>query len=186
MGLRQNPPGEGELSLGLDRLGFKLVGALARIFGSLAAQDEETYWYGIRSGDGNGFVDLTAVIGNTDQATIDITQDADFVGTRIIHAAVATATGVIQPLQTATGPSYTMSIRDAGSDRQLTNFELHAETMNGTSQRSVPFTKNRLFRRNSTIQFTFTQLQAVASRIFVVMQGYKIYDQKALDLIRRR
>ncbi|MGI0149549.1 MAG: hypothetical protein ACREDF_08480, partial [Thermoplasmata archaeon] len=59
---------------GIDRLGFKLVGALARIFGALAAKDEETYWYAIRSADGNGFVDLAATVGAVDTATIEITQ----------------------------------------------------------------------------------------------------------------
>lgn len=171
---------------GVDRLGFKIVGALARIFGAFAAKDEETYWYGITSAAGQGFVDLTAVVGNTAVATIDITQEADFVATRMLHAGVVDTTGVIMPLQTATGPSYSVNIRDGSSDRNLMQFPLHAETLFGTSQRSVPFAKNRLFRRNSTITLDLTQLQAVATRIFIVMQGYKIFDEASLDLVRRR
>lgn len=169
-----------EFMAGMDRLGFKVVGALARIFGALAAKDEETYWYPIRSAAGFGFVDLTAVIGNLAQATIDITQEADFVGTRFLHQDVNPTTGV--PIT----PSYTVNVRDGSTDRNLMTAPIHVDTLAGTAQRSVPFTKNRLFRRNSTITLDFTQLQAVATRIFLCIQGYKIFDESSLDLVRRR
>jgi len=171
---------------GMDRLGFKLVGAMARIFGSLAAKDEETYWYGIRSADGNGFVDLTAVIGNTDTASVEITQEADFVGTRILMMSVNPTTGAILAPQVAGGPSFTVTIRDGSSDRQLVQYPIHAELVAGTAQRSVPFTKNRLFRRNSTVFFDYVNLQAVATRIYMAIQGFKVFDESALDLVRRR
>lgn len=162
-----------------DRLGFKLGGLLARIFGSLAAKDEEVYWFGIKSNGGN-FVDLTAVIGNTGIGTIRVSQEADFVATRVLAAAINPVSGV--PLT----PSYTCKIVDGGSDREIMNNEIHVDTLAGTAQRSVPFTKNRLFRRNSDVTFSFTNLQAVATRILMVVQGYKIFDEAALDLVRRR
>ncbi len=168
------------LSFGVDRLGFKIIGALGRIFGSLAGKDEETYWYGINSEDGQGFVDLTAVIGNLATADIVITQESDFVATRILAITLNPATGV--PIV----GSWTANIRDGSTDRNLMNFQTHESNLVGTAQRSVPFTKNRLFRRNSNISFEFTQRQAVASRIFLTIQGYKIFDEAALDLIRRR
>jgi hypothetical protein len=162
-----------------DRLGFKLGGLMARIFGSLAAKDEETYWNAVKS-TGGEFVDLTAVIGNTNSGTMEITQEADFVATRFLHVAVNPTTGV--PIT----PSYRVKVSDGGSDRQLSPFEVHIDTLAGTAQRSVPFSKNRLFRRNSTVTFNFIQLQAVATRIFIVGQGYKIFDEAALNLVRRR
>lgn len=162
-----------------DRLGFKLGGLLARIFGSLAAKDEETFWGAVRSTAGE-FVDLTAVIGNTASGTLQIGQEADLVVTRFLHAAINPTTGV--PIT----PSYRAKIVDGGSDRELMPFQIHIDTLAGTAQRSVPFTKNRLFRRNSTVTFEFIQLQAVATRVFIVAQGYKVFDEASLNLVRRR
>lgn len=170
-----------------DRLGYKLVGALGRIFGSLAAKDEEVYTYGIRSAaGGDGFVNLAAAIGNRQVATIEITQEADFVASRILHVALNPATGAILPYQVAGGPSYIVQMTDGGSDRTLQNFQLHVDTIAGTAQRSVPFPKNRLFRRNSTISFVYTNQQAVATQVWMAILGYKIYDEASLDLVRRR
>lgn len=169
-----------------DRMTHKLLGGMGRIFGSLAAKDEEVYYYGIRSTDGDGFVDLAAAIGGVAAASVPITQEADFVADRFMHVAVNPATGAILPYQVAGGPSWTATVRDGGSDRQLTNFQLHVDTLAGSIQRSTPFSKRRVFRRNSTIFFDFTNLQAVATRIFLVIGGFKIYDEASLDLIRRR
>ena len=165
---------------GVDRMTFKVVGALARIFGSLAAKDEETYWYAISSTSGAGFADLTGVVGNQIAATIQITQEADFIATRCLQATVNPVSGV--PIV----GSWTASAKDSSSDRELMNQPIHNDLMAGTALRSVPFTKNRLFRRNSTITFNLVNLQAVASRIFLVFQGYKLFDEAALDLTRRR
>ena len=113
-------------------------------------------------------------------ATIQITQEADFVATRFLAVDVTPATGV--PIV----GSYTVVIRDGSTDRELMPVGIHRETLFGTAQRSVPFTKNRLFRRNSTITLRATQRQAVLTRAFIVAQGYKIYDEESLDLVRRR
>lgn len=166
---------------GMDRLAYKLYGGLARIFGALAARNEETYWFGIVSDAGRGFVNLTAVIGDAPTATIEVSQEADFVATRFLAFDLNPTTGV--PI---TGSWSITSIRDGGSDRELQNTPIHRDTIVGTAQRSVPFTKNRLFRRNSSVTFTFNQLQAVATQIWLVAQGYKVYDEAALDLVRRR
>jgi hypothetical protein len=170
-----------EFIQGIDRLAYKLYGGLARIFGSLAARNEETYWFPIRSANGQGFVDLSATIGDTNTATIEIGQEADFVATRFLGTDVNPATGVV-----ITGSWELVSIRDGGSDRELLALPVHRNALIGTAERSVPFSKNRLFRRNTTITFAFRQLQAVATRIYLVAQGYKIYDEAALDLVRRR
>jgi hypothetical protein len=175
------PAGDGMNAVQIvDRLGFKLVGAIARIFGAEAARDEESFYYGLNP---NGFVDLTALIGNQIQGQINITQEADFVATRITQACVNPATGVPFAADTE---SYTVTIQDGSTDRQLTNVPQHVQAVFGNAKRSTPWTKNRLFRRNSSIFFTFTQLQAVATRIFISVWGYKVFDQASLDLTARR
>lgn len=170
----------------VDRLAYRIMGGMGRIFGSLAARDEEIYTYGIRSNSGDGFADLAGAVGAVIQAEIPITQEADFVADRLLYAAVNPASGAFLPYQVAGGPSFTLNIRDGGSDRVLTNFELHVETMAGSIQRSTPFPKRRVFRRNSTVFFNLTNLQAVATRVFIAVLGYKIYDEASLDLVRRR
>lgn len=177
------PPIESsEFIRGMDRLAYKLYGGLARIFGALAARNEETYWYAIESSSGKGFVDLTNVIGNTNTASINIGQEADFVGTRVLAYDVDPTTGT-----PVASPSWEItSFRDGGSDREMLSNPIHRWCLCGTATLSVPFTKNRLFRRNSTITLSFRQLSAVAVRIYLVIQGYKIYDEAALDLVRRR
>jgi hypothetical protein len=169
-----------------DRLGFKLLGGLARIFGSLAAKDEEVYWYSVSSAAGNGFIDLAAAIGATGLGTTNITQEADFVATRFMYAAVNPATGAFMPYQVAGGPSFTVLVTDGSTDRNIIQFPIHVETFAGDIKRSTPFTKNRLFRRNSTITFNLVNLQAVATRVFLAVAGYKVFDEASLDLVRRR
>ncbi|MGI0149801.1 MAG: hypothetical protein ACREDF_09765, partial [Thermoplasmata archaeon] len=109
-----------------------------------------------------------------------VTQEADFVGTRVLAVAVNPVSGVLIT------PSYTAKLTDGGSDRQMMIQEIHVDSLAGTGQRSVPFTKNRLFRRNSSITLNVTNLQAVATRIFMLISGYKIFDEAALNLVRRR
>jgi len=166
---------------GIDRLAYKLYGGLARIFGSLAARNEETYWYPITSKDGKGFVDQSVTPASQVTAQINVTQEADFVGTRVLGIDVNPTSGV--PI---VGSWELMSMKDGGSDREMLFAPVHRDTLLGTAQLSVPFTKNRLFRRNSTITFTLRQLQAVATRTYLLIQGYKIFDEAALDLVRRR
>jgi hypothetical protein len=176
------PPGGDAMSAVqiVDRLGFKLVGAIARIFGAEAARDEESFYYGLTPA---GFVDLTAVVGNAIQGQINITQEADFVATRITALSANPATGV--PLAVDT-ESWTVTIQDGSTDRQLTNVPQHVQSVFGSAKRSTPWTKNRLFRRNSSIFFNFVQQQAVATRIWLSVWGYKVFDQASLDLTARR
>lgn len=175
------PPPNGELIQAFDRLAFKMMGGLGRIFGALAAKDEESFWFGIVSAAGQGFVDLPAVIGlNSAVATVQITQEADFVVTRALQENVNPVTGV--PIV----GSWSATIQDGSTDRRLTSTPIHANDLAGNAFRSTPWTKNRLFRRNSTITITFNQLQAVATRVFLSFQGYKIFDEASLDLVRRR
>jgi hypothetical protein len=163
---------------GIDRLGYKIVGALGRIFGSLAARDEEEFKYGIGT---DGYVDLAAAIGSVAQGTIRITQEADFVATRFMQQCVNSSTGAM--INTA---SYVARVTDGGSDRDQMNVPIHVNCLCGFAQLSVPHSKNRLYRRNSTITVRFTNLTATAYRIYFAIWGYKVYDEAALDLVRKR
>jgi len=176
-----NPNEDIAVIKGMDRLGFKLMGGFARIFGALAAKDEESYWYTITAAAGAGFIDLPAVIGlNAGVATIRITQEADFVCTRVLQENLNPVTGV--PIV----GSWTATLQDGSTDRRLMDNPVHGNAFAGNAFRSTPWTKNRLFRRNSTITLTFDQRQAVATRVFIAFQGYKIFDEASLDLVRRR
>lgn len=176
------PPNDNAMSAVqiVDRLGFKIVGAIARIFGSEAARDEENYSYGLNP---SGFVNLAASIGDQQLGTVQITQEADFVATRITAVSVTPTTGV--PITPET-ESWSVTIRDGSTDRLMTNVPEHCQALFGNARRSTPWTKNRLFRRNSSIFFTFTNLQAVATQIWLTIWGYKVYDQASLDLTARR
>ena len=182
-GRGQMPPPGGDAMNAVqivDRLGFKLVGAIARIFGAEAARDEESFYYGLSP---TGFVDLLGAIGATAEGQINITQEADFVATRVTATTIDPVTGVPLP---ADSESWSVKIQDGSTDRQLTNVPQHVQSVFGSAKRSTPWTKNRLFRRNSSIFFSFVNLQAVASRIWLSVWGYKVFDQASLDLTARR
>lgn len=165
---------------GLDRLGFKMAGLFTRLFGSLAAKNEEVFWAAIK-GTGNGYVDLAATVGATGSASIQVSQEADLVGVRALAASVNPGSGAL-----LTTVSWSAQVKDGSSDREMMSYPIHSECLVGNARESVPFPKTRLFRRNSTITVDFTNLQAVATRIYLVLMGYKVFDESALDLTRRR
>ena len=171
-----------------DRLAKGVVGSLGRIFGALSGKNEEPFLYSLKGGSsgGDGFLNLAATVGNVVTGTIHIDQDADFVASRMHSISVVTSTGVIMPPQTATGPSFSAMLRNLGSDRQLMQVDGHNECVFGTGQRSVPFTKNWVVRRNADIQVRLTNLQAVATQVWILIWGYKIFDRQALDLTGAR
>lgn len=169
---------------GFDRFGKTVYASIARIFGSLAGKNEEPFVYCLRGGSagGDGYLNLSNVIGNTVTGTIHIGQDADFLASDMRAIAVVTSTGVIMPPQTSTGPSYSCLLRNLGNDRQLSNTEVHNEVLFGDGRRAVPLKKNWLIRRNSDIQVKVTNLQATATQLWIAIGGYKIFDPAALDL----
>jgi hypothetical protein len=169
-----------EISMqGIDRLGYKLTGAMARLFGSMAARDEEVYFYTL---DPNGFVALPNAVGGQIVGNVRITQEADFVATRIMQQGVRADNGQL----TGTS-SWTAAITESGSDRQMSNQPIHLNCLCGWAQQCVPFPKNKLFRRNSTLTITFVNTWAPGfiTNIYLAIWGYKIYDEAALNLTRR-
>ncbi len=173
---------------GFDRFGKTVYAGMARIFGQLAGRNEEPFLYCLRGGaaGGDGYLNLAATVGTVSTGSIHIGQDADFVASNFHMIAVTTSTGVIMPPQLTSGPSFSALIRNLGTDRQFSNVDAHAETIFGTGQRSVKFTKNWLFRRNSDVQVKLTNLQAVATQVWIALWGYKIFDPKAQYLTAAR
>jgi hypothetical protein len=160
---------------GMDRLGFKTVGALARIFGALAAKNEETFWYRTQ-------VDLAAAVGATANSSIVISQEADFVCGSVMATVYDATTGTIQP-----NSNWRVVMIDGGSDRQMMSpAGITRQNMAGIAERPLFFHKYRLFRRNSTISFAWTNLEAVGRQVELVLFGYKIFDEAALNLTVRR
>lgn len=160
----------------IDRLANKIIGAFARIFGSLASRNEEIYWYRIQ-------VTLGNTIGDGATDTVTITQEADFVATKIMQVTLDDTTGVIDA-----DPSWEATLKDGSTDRELMNEPVHVSDLAGTAQRPLIAPKNRLFRRNSAIKSTWSQLKAPANPqlISLFFFGYKIFDEAALNLTVRR
>lgn len=169
---------------GFDRFGKTVYAGLNRMFGQLAGRNEEPFLYTLRGGSqgGDGFLNLSATIGNVATGTIHIGQDADFLATNWVSISINTTTGVVFPPQTGTGPSFSALIRNLGTDRQFSNVAAHNECMFGTGQRSIRFAKNFLVRRNADLQIVLTNQQAVATQVWISLWGYKIYDEKASNL----
>jgi hypothetical protein len=159
-----------------DRLGGRLIGMLTRVFGALAARNEEIYWYSIQ-------VTLGNEIGDDAVGSVNITQEADFVLSKLMATVKDGTTGVVDA-----SPSIEISLRDGSTDRDLQDNPMHVQNMFGTGQRPAIAPKNRLFRRNSSIQATFQQLKAPTNDQVIELGfwGWKIFDEAALNLTTRR
>lgn len=129
----------------------------------------EPFWYAVDPTVG-GTVPLGAAATTT--SPIQITQEADFIAEKI--------TGFVAPV----GGTFTLLITDNATSRQLSNQAIVSTAIIGTAERPA-IMKPRLFRRNSAVQFTFTNISGAAiTRLQVVLVGYKIYDRNALNLNR--
>ena len=165
----------------IDRLTTNLVGGVANVirsvFGAAPNDNEEPAWFPIRDAT-NAFVALGA---NTQGAvgTVAIDNSGDFIATRIIGMETDAANAII------TTPSYTVQVRTDAGGRFVTANEIHKSAFIGTAQQSVPFQKNWLIPRNSTLTFTFNNLTATVTRIWWVVWGWRVYDAAALNLTRR-
>jgi hypothetical protein len=177
-----------EIGRSFDRFGKTVYAGLNRMFGQLSGRNEEPFLYTLRGGSagGDGFLNLSSAVGNVATGTIHIGQDADFLASNFHMISLITASGVVMPPQTGTGPSFSALIRNLGTDRQLMNVDSHGECIFGTGQRSVRFTKNWLVRRNSDLQIKLTNLQGVATQVWISLWGYKIFDDQALNLTGKR
>lgn len=176
----------------MDRLASRVVGALHRLFGFQYSKNNEFYIYeaSVTTKSSN------AAVGDTFTTSIRMTQEADFVCTRIQANARVASTGILIGTSHATGGAagdmpdapFTLKITDGSTDRQLMNTNVDAALFCGTLG-GLPgvMPKPRLFARNSTLSFEFGALKALTSiKLRVQLIGWKIYDVEALDLTSRR
>ena len=185
----------GELLRGLNGLGQMIVAKLHDLFGFQYSRNAEHYIFNFTQTTGTA-----DAAGTTYQNSIRVTQEADFVATRLnASARIATSTlqGAIIGISAATPVAgdlpdvpLTVQIVDGSTDRQLHSQPVDLFAMYGTWG-GLPgvWARPRLFARNTTISFTLTSLKAVPAstqwsyRIGII--GWKIYDAKALDLTSR-
>lgn len=159
----------------------KIIYELRKQIGALGAKNESIFAY-VFSGDGsNGFVDLGAVAGVVKIGTFRVDEDGDFIGVRAVHFETTPATGI--PLA---NPSYTVQIVQSGSDRNLQNFPVPIDSWAGDGKQCVPWGKTMLLPRSASIRAELTNLQAVDTRAFLTIIGFKVYDRAQLDEMYRR
>lgn len=184
---------------GFDNVAKTVTNALQGLFGFQYSKNVEHYVYQVTQATGTA--DAT---GSTYSTGIAITQEADFVCTRLNTSTRISTSGTAALVGSLVGVSnsasvagdmpdapFTLLITDGGSDRQLSNEAVDAFPVYGT-QGGLPgvWARPRLFGRNSRIGLRLTSLKPVpASTAWtyrIALIGWKIYDATSLDLTSRK
>jgi len=184
----------------VDRLAFKVIEALHRLFGFQYSRNQEFYVY-----QKTFTPDAGAAAGTSLTGSIRITQEADFVATRMNILCrvktkgtngndVGTVIGA-SSLGPAAGdwpdPNCLVSLTDGSNDRSLMNEPADALGLAGFGGLPGVWPKARLFARNTNLSISLTTIKAPAvndeqQEFRIQFIGFKIYDQDALDLTSRR
>lgn len=179
------------LLVAFDRLARQIVGALHQLFGFQYSRNAEHYIYTASAQAVTG--DAVGTIYNT---SVRITQEADFVCTRLNGNTRINSTGVLigmsSPNAGAAGDMpdapYTLLITDGSTDRQLSSQAVDVALAYGTFG-GLPgvWARPRLFARNTVISLQLANLKDPNATWDhrLVFIGWKIYDAKALDLTSR-
>ena len=174
-----------------DHLAGKIVRALQQLFGFQYSRNAEHYIYGTTVTTG-----AADAIGTTYNTAIRITQEADFIATRLNGNARIASTGVLVGMSNANAGAagdqpdmpVTLQIVDGSTDRQLHSEQVDVALAYGTWG-GLPgiWARPRLFARNTTISLAFTSLKLPTSawNYRIILIGWKIYDAQALDLTSR-
>lgn len=189
-----NSGGGGLLLRGLDQLAKNILAGLHQLFGFQYSRNAEHYVFSVTQGTGT-----QDAAGTTYNTAIRVTQEADFVATRLNAGArisSSTGQGNVIGLSAAAAAAgdfpdapFTLLITDGSTDRQLSNEGVDAMLAYGTYG-GLPgvWARPRVFARNSTIQLRLVSLKPVpasttwAYRVHII--GWKIYDVSALDNTR--
>lgn len=187
------PPGGNGSALvrAFDRMAGRIVQSLHDLFGFQYSRNAEHYVYQVlqqaASGDG---------VGASYATSIRVTQEADFIATRLNANARINSTGVLIGTSSANAGAagdypdapFTLLITDGSTDRQLSNQAVDAMLVYG-SQGGLPgvWARPRLFARNTTISLQLVNLKAPNATwdYRVAFIGWKVYDAGALDLTSR-
>lgn len=125
-------------------------------------------------------VSLPIAAGSIATLTMDITQEADFVATKITDFAILGAVA----------NTWSVEMITSDTDRQLQNRAIPRASFVGTAQLPGIFSKPRILWRNTRIKFTLTRQVAGATAddtIWIALWGYKVfYDMANLNLTGRQ
>lgn len=185
------PPPKGGLVGAFDHLAGRIVRALQQLFGFQYSRNAEHYIYTATVTSG-----ATDAIGTQYNTAVRVTQEADFVCTRLNLNARIVSTGVLIGMSSANAgvggdlpdaPAL-LQITDGSTDRQLHSAPVDAALAYGTIG-GLPgiWARPRLFARNTTISLALTSLKLPTSAWVyrATFIGWKIYDAQALDLTSR-
>lgn len=183
---------------GLHILAREITKTLQGLFGFQYSRNAEHYIYGatVVSGDADA-------IGTVYNTSIRVTQEADFIATRLNASTRISTSGTGSLVGALLGASIntaaagdlpdvpaTLQIIDGSTDRQLHSEDVDLFAAYGTWG-GLPgvWARPRLFARNTTISLRLTSLKTVPASTNwtyrLVMIGWKIYDSTALDLTSR-
>jgi hypothetical protein len=159
--------------------GFKAVLAeLRRERGENVNFQEQFFMYTF---DGaTEFVDLPASVGGAATGGFRIAATSDFYATAIVSRSptVADPLAVDQP--------YTYRITEQSGDLVMSNNFVHARIAAGSGERPFFLPRPRRFGANGEVVVNFKNVQAVASRVFWALAGWKIYFKEQMNLTARR
>jgi len=114
---------------------------------------------------------LGAAVGATGSSTLIMQADSRFELMAILGTGGASAT-TEDSLQYPN--SFTVSIRDQTTGRDLMSAPVPQRVLCGNSYRQLAEKRGIIFEPQSNILFTFTNLTAAANNITLVLKGYKI------------
>lgn len=186
--------GGGLLLRGLDMLATRILAGLHQLLGFQYSRNAEHYVFSATQLTGTA-----DAAGTTYNTAIRVTQEADFVCTRLnCGTRISSSTGQGNVIGTSAAAAaagdypdapFTLLITDGSSDRQLSNEAVDAMLAYGTYG-GLPgvWARPRIFARNSTIQLRLTSLKPVPSSTIWAHRlhfiGWKVYDVSALDNTR--
>ena len=114
-----------------------------------------------------GYLVLGAAIGATITAVLNISNDADYQGKYITIT-------VLQAGLVVLNWGGEVQINDSGPGRLLFNQPIPVDAIRGNGELPYAFDPPRLFKRNSSIEITFTNNVATATNVALVLHGAKL------------
>lgn len=152
-----------------------LGGLLQRLFGYAYDSREQVYFYQPTDYP----LTSSASAGGTAQTQIVITQDADFIASKITYVVGDDGTAA---------RDQKVQLIFSNNDRQWSSQQggLHALAIGGTGQLPYILPKPWLISRNSRINVTLTSITANSRSCYLDLHGFKALDVSSLDLTTRR
>ena len=152
-----------------------LGGLLQRLFGFSYDTREQFYFYQPTDYP----LTTNASAGGTAATQIIITQDADFIASKITYVVGDDGTAA---------RDQKVQLIFSNNDRQWSSQQggIHALAIGGTGQLPYILPKPWLISRNSRINVTITSITANARAVYADLHGFKVLDVSSLDLTTRR